>query len=216
MALMVKENDGNRVAAIEPGVYQAINYAVLDLGTHEDQTFGGESRKVLLQWELPDCRGEFERDGKKINLPRAISKRYTLSLSEMANLRKDLESWRGRNFTADELRGFDMRAVLGTSCQLMVAHKTSKEGRTYASVSAIMALPKGAAHPGKPENTLTFFSFEEAGDKPALPDSPGWVRDIISQSKEWQRLTDENTSQAGCTAEQGAKAESEEDDDVPF
>ena len=147
MALMVKENDGNRVAPIEPGVYQAINYAVLDLGTHEDQTFGGESRKVLLQWELPDCRGEFERDGKKINLPRAISKRYTLSLSEMANLRKDLESWRGRSFTAEELRGFDMRAVLGTSCQLMVAHKTSKEGRTYASVSAIMALPKGAAHP---------------------------------------------------------------------
>jgi hypothetical protein len=109
-----------------------------------------------------------------------------LSLSEKANLRRDLESWRGRKFTAAELAGFDLKAIMGTACQLQVTHDTNKEGRTYAGVAAIMALPRGYKGP-KPENPLAFFSFEEAGAAPTMPaDLPEWVQKIIAESREWK------------------------------
>ncbi|GEM_PF-4521665 len=51
-------------------------------------------------------------------------------------LRRDLENWRGRPFTREELRGFDLFKVLGTACQLMVTH-TSQGEETYANVTAV-------------------------------------------------------------------------------
>ena len=186
MSLTAREKSGAEIEPIPAGVYVAVCYGLIDLGTHENKVFGGEAHKCLVQWELPDVRGEFERDGEKVSLPRAISKRYTLSLSEKANLRKDLESWRGRKFTAQELSGFDLRALLGAACQLQIVHETSKEGRTYATIAAIMALPKGTPRP-KPENPPTFFSFEEAGAKPELPaDLPEWVEKLVMESREWR------------------------------
>lgn len=182
------------IEPIPAGVYVATCYGLVDLGTHANPVFGGEQHKILVQWEVPEVRGEFERDGQKVNLPRAISKRYTLSLSEKANLRKDLESWRGRKFTTQELAGFDLRTLLGATCQLQIVHDTSKEGRTYANIAAIMALPKGTPKP-KPENPTMFFSFEEAGDKPTLPNGlPEWIANIVKESKEWQERY------FGCTA----------------
>jgi len=41
-----------------------------------------------------------------------ISKRYTMSLGEQSTLRKDLESWRGKKFTPEELQGFDLNACI--------------------------------------------------------------------------------------------------------
>jgi len=189
MSLTAREKSGIEIEPIPAGVYVATCYGLIDLGTHLNPTFGNEAHKVLVQWEVPEVRGEFERDGQRVNLPRAISKRYTLSLSEKANLRKDLESWRGRLFAAQELAGFDLRVLLGTACQLQIVHETSKEGKTYATIAAIMALPKGMPKP-KLENPPVFFSFEEAGPKPVLkPDLPEWVRKIIMESREWREAT---------------------------
>jgi len=217
--LTVSEKPTANIELIPPGVYVANCYGVIDLGTLENKVYGGEAHKVLIQWELPECRGEFERDGETVNLPRVISKRYTLSLSEMAKLRSDLQSWRGaRPFTPDELRGFDLKAILETPCQLQIAHETSREGRSFASVAAIMALPKGTPRPGKLENPIAFFSFEEVVDKPELPDVPHWIQNIITESNEWrQAMRNEQPVQAESISKQDAQAKPEEEDnDVPF
>lgn len=215
MSLIVKENTGIHIDPIDPGVYVGICYGVIDLGTHENKVFGGESHKVLISWELPDCRGQFEKDGVEQDLPRVISNRYTLSLNEKANLRKALESWRGRKFTSEELQGFDLRAVLGAACQIQVVHKQSKDGqRTFANVAAIMALPKGTVKPGETENDLLFFSFDDAGDPPEIPDLPEWIQDIIVDSKEWQTMAGENTAVAPTIGEMDAG--NDEDDKIPF
>jgi len=199
MSLTAREKSGAEIEPIPAGVYVAVCYGLIDLGTHHNPTFGNEAHKCLVQWEVPEVRGEFERDGQKVSLPRAISKRYTLSLSEKANLRKDLESWRGRKFTAQELAGFDLKAILGTACQLQVAHDTNKEGRTFASIAAIMALPRGMKAP-KPENPLAFFSFEEAGEKPELPaDLPEWVQKIVMESREWKEAATGTPAPASAT-----------------
>ena len=230
MSLTAKEKSGADLEPIPAGVYVAVCYGLIDLGTHHNATFGNEAHKVLIQWEVPDVRGDFERDGEKVNLPRAISKRYTLSLSEKANLRRDLESWRGRKFTAAELAGFDLKAIMGTACQLQVTHDTNKEGRTFAAVAAIMALPRGYKGP-KPENPLAFFSFEEAGAAPTMPaDLPEWVQKIIAESREWKAAagttpTANATEAAPAPGPAGTEAtpapgtaatDADDDDPIPF
>ena len=58
-------------------------------------------------------------DGK----PFLISRRYSLSLHEKSSLRRDLESWRGRAFTQEELRGFDLEVLIGVGCLVSVVHE---------------------------------------------------------------------------------------------
>ena len=154
MPLIATDNATN-IDPVPEGVHIAVNYAVCDLGTQESKF--GPARKVLLIWELPEQRIQMERDGKQIDMPRAISARFTLSLNEKASLRRCLESWRGRSFTAQELKGFDLAAVLGKPLQIQVMKAVSKEGREYSKPAAYMALPKGMQTPEPENETILFF-----------------------------------------------------------
>lgn len=68
------------------------------------------AHKIRIFWEII---GEtIEINGEQ--MPRLVSKEFTLSLNEKSKLRQALQSWRGKAFTAEELQGFDLRKVLGT------------------------------------------------------------------------------------------------------
>jgi hypothetical protein len=66
--------------------------------------FNSEAFKIVLLFEL--CNETIERDGK--TAPISINKEYTLSLGKKSVLRKHLETWRGRPFTDEELKGFEV------------------------------------------------------------------------------------------------------------
>ena len=128
--------DGKVFEAAPAGVHQAVCVDVVDLGIL-DVTWQGvtkKQRKVNVAWQLNEDRD----DGK----PYLVFKRYTLSLHERAGLRKDLESWRGKKFTSDEERGFDIERLLGVNCLLNVTHNHVGD-RTYANIVSIMPLVKG-------------------------------------------------------------------------
>lgn len=72
-----------------------------------------------------------------------VSQIYTLSLGEKAKLREHLEMWRGRAFTTEERKGFDIEKLIGANCQLLTLHNTKPDGRVYCNVKAIMPPPKG-------------------------------------------------------------------------
>ena len=81
---------------VSVGSHQAVCYGVVAIGTQPSEKYTPR-KKVVILWELPHERGDF---GEKKNVPRVISKRYTLSLSsDKATLRKDLENWRGKPFS---------------------------------------------------------------------------------------------------------------------
>jgi len=186
MALMAKKPEGGNFDPVTQGLHQAVCYALYDLGTQFQEKFGKSVHKVLIGWEIPGERIEVDRDGTKLNLPRAISKQYTLSLHEKANLRKDLESWRGRAFTEEEVEGFDLKKLLGANCMIQVIHKT-KDGKTYANVTNVVQLPRGMTKCNL-ENPQQYFSFEEHQDE--TPErTPEWIMDIIKASSEWAQIT---------------------------
>ena len=126
--------------------------------------------------KFPNDRGEFPMkartrvvflldaqmaDGR----PFEIAPYYTASLHEKAKLRKDLESWRGRAFTPDELKSFDLEKLIGVNCQIQVVHNKSGE-KTYANVAAIVPLSKN-------QTKLTIPpGFVRHKDKVAQADGP--------------------------------------------
>ena len=143
MGLTAKDKLGGDFTPIPEDLHMAICYGIWDLGTQYSERWQKSAHKVAIVWEIPKVRGDFERNGKMMNLPRAISKQYRLSLHKKADLRKDLESWRGRKFTEDELaNGFDLKRLLGVPCQIQVLHN-KVEDKTYANIAAITKAPAG-------------------------------------------------------------------------
>jgi len=182
MGLMAKDRgDGQTFDPIPEKIHHGICVAVLDMGTQYNETWDKHIHQVLITWELPDERIMIQRDGGEIeDKPRWISKFFTLSLHEKANLRKVLESWRGKSFTKTELEGFDLKNLLTVNCMLQVIH-AHKDNKTYANVNAVM--PLMGYEKKEAENPYLYFSFEEGFD---LPEGvPDWITEIIQQSEEW-------------------------------
>jgi hypothetical protein len=118
-----------------------------------------------------------DSDGQKHSGPAVVGKQYTLSLNEKANLRADLEAWRGRTFTDQELAGFDVKQVLGKSCQLGIVHNANN-GKTYANVKAVMGLPKGAPKPVA-SGPLIHYDIDNHNQE-IFDKLPGWLQTAIS------------------------------------
>lgn len=215
MALTAKsEGDtGKSYDPIPEDTYQAICYAIYDLGTQYNQIFDSMSHKVLVCWEIPEVRIEFEKDGEQVNLPRAISKEFTLSLHPKSNLYATLVNWRGKDFTPQELFGFDIEKLLGANCMLQVIHKKSKDGKkVYANVGTVSKLYK-SIEPLKAENKLRSFSFEDGGSPPE--DTPEWILKKIQAAQEWGGATEQDVREVFTHADEDIPLDAYEDD-VPF
>lgn len=71
-----------------------------------------------------------------------IAQEFTVSMGDKANLRKFLESWRGKPYTPDQVKeGVPLHKLTGNWALLTVAHKTSKAGNTYAVIQSAVPLP---------------------------------------------------------------------------
>lgn len=174
------ESKGSGLKAVPEGVHVGICYGCFDVGTQTTEWKGEtkQKREIVVVWEIPEERIELEKEGKRVNLPRAISKIYTASLGEKANLRKDLVNWRGRDFTDSELKAFSLKNILGKPCQLQVVHRKVAD-KTYANVSSIMALPKGMKT-GDAENPMMMWKI---GDK--TDGVPAWIITKAQKALEW-------------------------------
>ncbi len=190
---------------VPAGVYQGICYSIYDLGTQYQKNFDKYAHQCLIIWEIPSERIEIQRDGNTFSLPRVVSKTFTMSLGTKANLRKYLESWRGRVFTDEELQGFDISKLVGVNGMVQVIH-TSKDGNTYANVSAILPLYKGMQKL-EPENPIVVYKLED-GEPPEA--TPKWIVDRIHASTEWQGVNQPTNPP------EDEQPPITEDSDVPF
>lgn len=183
--MKLTDSGGKEFEAAPIGNHLARCVGMIDVGTQQGEYQGKTTyaRKIVLRFELPT---ELISEGDWAGKPFTVSKFYTASLSEKANLRKDLVSWRGREFTEEELRGFDAKNVLDKPCMLNVTH--NEKGK--AKVSGITPVPKGLQVPGR-VNDIFYFSLEPDEYKPEVFDSLNdFYKDMIRKSPEWAALKD--------------------------
>ena len=192
MALIAKvsgSGGGGEFISVPQGMHLARCYRVIDLGTHES-IFNKKVKhlhKVRLQFEV---HGEDDTGNPTVTTkgePMSIKKDFTLSLSEMATLRKDLQTWRGREFTAEELHGFELKNVLGAWAMISVIRSMGDTGKEYSNITAIMSVPSAIKKAGIPEghNPLQIFSIDEP-DMALFDSFSNSLQEKISRSPEWQ------------------------------
>ncbi|KKQ74831.1 MAG: hypothetical protein US97_C0056G0013 [Microgenomates group bacterium GW2011_GWF1_38_5] len=171
---------------IPAGSYVARCYQMIELGTQEMEFKGVKKllKKANLTWELPTEMEVFNEE--KGEQPFSISNDYTLSMFEGANLRRDLEGWRGKGFSEEEATHFDITKLVGVACLLNVIHKPAKNGKTYANIASISTLPKGIICPAQinPSRILQFEDF----DYNLYKELPEFLQEKISASPEFKAL----------------------------
>ena len=147
MGFIAKDSGGEgNFKKVPPGVYVARCYSLIDIGTQvSDGQYGSkEQHKIRIGFEIfgEDDNGNdltIDVDGKP--MPLTISKTYTLSLNEKASLRKDLGAWRGRDFTEEEAKAFDVSKLINAYCMVNVT-TSENNGKTYTNIAGLTPLPQ--------------------------------------------------------------------------
>lgn len=173
---------------IPAGNYVARCYQMIEIGTVTEFVMGKQviAKKVRIGWELPTELRTFRED--RGEQPLAISKEYTLSMHEKSNLRKDLKSWRGKYFTEDEAKSFDITKLIGVGCMLNIIHKPSRSDptRIYEQIAGITAIPKGLKIPA--QINPTFVLSYDAFNKEAFESLPDFIKTKMQGSLEYVAL----------------------------
>lgn len=213
MSLTVNGESSTSIAPVEEGTHLGVCSMLIDLGMQYSEIYKKSQRKVLIGWELPDETIEIDGEQK----PRVLSKRYTANLSEKSNLRKDLASWRGRDFTPDELKAFDLKNIVGASCLLTIIHSKSGE-KTYANIQSVVKLPKGMAKQALSEPPVVFDLDTDPLER--VDDMPQWIAELIKKSETYQtRITPPITAASNQPAPDGNTFQELADDaggELPF
>ena len=208
MAIIATDSGGGGdFTPVPAGTHFAVCCMVADLGKQRitSQMFGESIKhQVYIRWQIPAERVEWQdKEGNKHEGPAVIGKTYTLSLGDKANLRKDLQAWRSKPFTPDELRGFDIAKLLGAPATLTVTH-TDKDGRTYTNVASLGGIPKGMEKPSL-EGEPVLYDNDNQGTFEKLPK---WL-----QEKVQGQILDEK---AHTETYGGTSSYDDLDDDIPF
>lgn len=193
MAIVAKNTSQPRELT-EAGNHVGYCIKMIEIGTTLENVMGTEKHlhKVNLTFELPLVTKVFEES--KGPQPLVVSKEFTLSMGEKANLRKMLESWRGSPFTEEQAKNFDITVLLGKPCMINLTHKASKKDPSikYDEISAITPVPKGMTYPKQvnPSQELSYDKWDEELFK-ALPD---FIKNKIVTTPEYKamRNPDEN------------------------
>lgn len=216
MGFVASDSGGGNFKRVPQGVFIGRCYSLVDLGTQLSTGQHGEKmqHKIRIGWELfgEDEQGApltVDVDGHE--MPMVISKNYTVSLHEKSNLRKDLAAWRGKDFTDEEAKSFDVSKLIGAYCMVNVT-TSETNGKTYSNVAGLTPLP-GALKNAKPEPVHAHVVFDL--DKPDMVVFNTFhekLQETIKRSPEWQR----NQRKAGGGFDDVPTDEFYEESEQPF
>lgn len=216
MSVTAKETKPREITPA--GSHIARCFSLIHYGHVPETDFNGNRvmmNKVRLSFELPNETRVF--DPEKGEQPMSISKEYTVSLGEKSNMRKDLEGWRGKSFTAEELAGFDVLNIVGKPCLLNVIHKTSKSsGNNYAMISSISPLAKGMTCPDQINPTF-IWDYDDHFDTSILEGLHEFFQEKIKSSQEYKdKLNPVQVQDAPMPTAEDVPPEDPENTGLPF
>lgn len=199
MALTASAKSNTNSNPAPTGTHVARCIRVIDLGVQVDDGQYGRKvqHKLMLTWELPEEKHVFKPENGPE--PYVVSKEYTVSLHEKAGLRKELEAWRGRAFTPEELEAFHVGKLLGAACLLNVIHAEKKGGGVKAKVAGISPMPKSMQCPPA---ILPLIKYEvEQGRDEAFKSLPEWLQNRIAACEDWKPKANPNETTAAADTE---------------
>ena len=210
----IVEDKGGDFERCPSGMHLGRCYRIIDLGTQKSEYMGQVKylHKVMLGWELHGTNDAGEPLKMKDGRPVGIFKNYTLSWSEKANLRLDLQSWRGKQFSQEEMRRFDLKTVLGVWCMLNIIDRVGNDGKTYTNVNGLTPVPSVIKQAGLPTpvNKNELFNIGDP-DMAMFETFSDNLKKKISSSPEWQKRNAPQNS-----APESASPYDDMDDDIPF
>ena len=205
MAFIASDSGGSNFKRVPSGAFIGRCYSLIDLGTqHSEGQYGPKDQhKIQIGWELfgEDDDGQpltVEYEGK--TMPMTIKKSYTVSLHEKSGLRRDLASWRGRDFTDEEAKAFDISKLMGAYCMVNVT-TSENNGKTYSNVAGLTKLPT-ALKDAKPAPVHGNILFDM--DNPDMALFEGFhekLQEAIKRAPEWKGSKSAATSDYDETVE---------------
>jgi len=216
MSLTARDSGGGSFTPVAPGMHLARCYRIVDIGTQKTEYQGQikHQQKVMMQFEV---HGEDDSGKPMVTAkgePLSISKNFTLSLGENATLRKDLQAWRGRQFTPEELRGFELKNVLGAWCMLTVAKAIGNNGKEYTNIISINPVPVTIKKAGLPEgfNKMSMFVIDNP-DMELFETFGSSLKEKIQATPEWRAR---NAGQPVSKPAPSGSGFDDMEDDIPF
>ena len=176
--MKIKDRAKPKAPPVEPGVYPAVCVGFVDLGEQYSEMFKNYANKGMFIWDLP--YETIEVDGKQ--MPRQLSREFTLSASKKGNLRAVLESWNSTTYSDEAFADLELFDQVGKPCQLQVVLNDTKE---YSRVANLMPLPKG--FPAPTTDTKLIRWDMDKWDDAVFEEMPEWVREKIKKSTQYQK-----------------------------
>jgi hypothetical protein len=174
--IIKEESGGSNYEPIAKGRHEAICVTVAGIG--EQETAYGTKNQVILTWEIPSIVREWSKDGETQTGRAQISRTFTCSLAPKASLRQVLEDWRDKEFTQQELGGFDLQKLLGVPCTLKIKHQTSQDGsRTYANIADVE--PYEGSDKLEPEAKLVHYDPMNHSNE-SFDNLPQWIQSKVT------------------------------------
>lgn len=219
MVGFITESTGGNYTPTPEGQHIMVCSRIIDLGTQPGSAmYPTPKRKIRIFWELPEERMTYtDGDGNEQEGPFLHSEQYTVSFHEKANLRKDLESWRGKAFTDADFAGppdgFHLSKLIGVPAFGQIVHE-HKDGKTYANLNSIMKPPKAMfdQFKGKIEGASIFFDLD-AYDDAEFDKLSDRVKETVRNSPEYKALTG---GEPGEYTPQSENPGDGIDDEIPF
>ena len=205
--------EGNDFEQLSAGEHLGVCYRIVDLGTREEQYKENPPKKRTLIHVTWETQEELMEDGR----PFATGRSYTASLNENATFYKDLVTWRGKPFSEEELKGFDVSKMLGVPANIHIEHNDDGKPRI-----------KNIFKPDNFKRTETInaafvfdldiycneFNGNSSDETKAMCDIfaelPEWQRNLIEDSYEYLAAND------GTTPVEEDVVDPDFDDAIPF
>ena len=151
----------------DPGLINCVITIVADVGLQSGPF--GIKQKVYVGLEL---LGPTMSDGR----PFILTRPFTPTLNKAGNLLPFLESLRGRSFTPDEKKNFDLTKIAGKPGRVIVQHSTSESGKVYANIASMLPPEKG--QPTMAKSPILVYDTEEP-DPAVYALLPEWLQKQI-------------------------------------
>lgn len=167
------------------GAYPARIYQIVQIGTVPG--FEGKlQNKVRITFEFPTETEVFKEE--KGPQPKVMSKEFTLSTHEKAELRKVITACD----PATNVTSYDIENLMGKACLVTVGHGQKKDGSgKYATMTGFTFLPKGmlCPDPVNPPQKLSYDDFNlELFNK-----LPEFIKEKMRQSFEFRGMDKKET-----------------------